>query len=77
MSFKISLVACLKTKLEKPAPARDLYQSPLFQKASAYCERTYDRWFILSAKYGLLDPKFVIEPYDLSLKSMTREERAA
>src|SRR4051794_13170880 len=73
--MKIGLVACGKTKLPVAALAQDLYQGALFKKASAYCERTYDRWFILSAKYGLLDPDRVIEPYDRTLKTMTREER--
>lgn len=76
MTIKVGLVAGTTAKLEKPAPAGEMYQSPVFKKAAAYCQRNYDRWFILSAKHGLLDPKFVIDPYEASLKSMSREERA-
>ena len=67
----IGLVACGKKKLDKPAPARELYQGDLFKKAAAYCEKNYDKWFILSAKHGLLDPDEVVEPYEMTLNKMT------
>lgn len=35
-SVRVVLVGCSAAKLEKPAPARDLYTSPLFRKARAY-----------------------------------------
>jgi Family of unknown function (DUF6884) len=72
----VGLVACGATKLGRPAPARDLYCSPLFRKASAYAAATYDRWFILSAKHYLVDPCEVLDPYDVSLKGMTVDGRA-
>jgi hypothetical protein len=31
-------------------------------------ERTCDRWFILSAKHGLVDPDQVLDPYDETLR---------
>jgi len=34
----------------------------------------YDQWFILSAKYGLLNPDVEIEPYDESLYDKSRTE---
>ena len=72
----IGLVSCTKTKLEHPASARDLYsRSDLFQKAARYCEVQYDEWFVLSAKHGLVRPAQVIEPYDVSLKTMSRREQ--
>lgn len=71
----IGLVACGKKKLATSAAACDLYQGSLFRKASAYCATTYDRWYILSAKHGLLAPDQVVEPYDLSLKELTLNER--
>lgn len=73
----IGLVACSKTKLDRPAPARELYTSPLFRAASAYAERTYDRWLILSALHGLVEPDQEIEPYDVTLTRMTVKERRA
>lgn len=44
-----------------------LYTSQLFRKASAYAERTCDRWYILSAKHGLVHPDAVLEPYNMKL----------
>lgn len=64
---RIGLVSCASTKLSYPAPARDLYTSPLFRKASAYAELTCKSWYILSAKHGLLHPDQVVEPYDVEL----------
>ena len=55
--------------------ARCLYTSPWFAKAAELADRRADVWFILSAQHGLLDPDRVIEPYDLSLRSMTAAER--
>lgn len=63
----IGLVGCASQKLLRPAPARELYVSSLFRKATAYAERTCDRWYILSAKHGLVHPDDVLEPYNLKL----------
>ncbi len=38
-------------------------------------ESTNQRWFILSAKYGLVDPNSKINPYDKSMNSMPNRER--
>ena len=58
----VGLVACASQKLQRPAPARELYVSQLFKKASAYAGLTCDRWYILSAKHGLVHPDTVLEP---------------
>ena len=71
----IYLVSCVAQKQPSPAPARDLYISPLFSKASAYADRTGQPWFILSAKYGLVHPDSTIAPYDLTLNTMPVAER--
>ena len=63
----VGLVGCASQKLQRPAPARELYVSQLFKKASAYAELTCDRWYILSAKHGLVHPDAIIEPYDMLL----------
>lgn len=73
--MRIGLVACAAQKLDHPAPARELYVSPLFRKASAYCEREYGRWYVLSARHGLVLPDAVLAPYDLTLNTMGRDER--
>ncbi len=71
----IYLVSCVSKKRATPSPAKDLYTSPLFRKARAYVERTGGPWFVLSAKYGLVHPNEVIEPYDLTLNTMGRSDR--
>lgn len=55
--------------------AKDLYVSQWFKKASSYAELISDRWFILSAKYGLIYPDQIIQPYDSSLITMSTKER--
>ena len=74
---KIVLLSCTKSKLDKPAPAKDMYSpSPMFQKTKVYGEALKpDKMFILSAKYGLLPMDKQIEPYDLTLKTMKKEEK--
>lgn len=71
----IGLVACSKSKLDHPAPARELYQGTLFQRASAYAERVCGTWYILSAKHGLVEPDKILEPYDVHLQDLTPEDR--
>lgn len=68
-------MGCVKSKLDRHAQARDLYTSPLFQGRRRYVERTCDRWFVLSAKHGLVAPDSVLEPYDQTLKRLSRAER--
>lgn len=75
MQRRIVLVACCGEKREDRAPAKDLYQSPLFRRSRAYAERHGDTWFILSAKHGLLNPATVIEPYDQTLTAMAAADR--
>lgn len=73
----VFLVACVAQKRPHAAPARDLYRSDWFQKARAYVEAHGATWFILSARYGLVEPTSIIEPYDLSLVGMTASARRA
>lgn len=71
----LCFVGCVKEKQAIPTQAQDLYTSSLFQKSRAYAEQHADRWYILSAKYGLLKPDQVIAPYDLTLKTMGISDR--
>jgi hypothetical protein len=49
------------------APAGDPYGSSMFMGRRRFVESGCDRWFILSALQGLVDPDEVIAPYDESL----------
>jgi uncharacterized HhH-GPD family protein len=51
-----------------PAPAKDLYVSPLWEKRRAYAESTGVPWAVLSAQHGLVMPDELIGPYDRALK---------
>jgi cytoplasmic iron level regulating protein YaaA (DUF328/UPF0246 family) len=72
----IGLVQCGAQKKATVAPAKDLYISSLFKKSKSFVESKCDKWFILSAKYGLLLPEQVVEPYNETLKSYSVKERA-
>ena len=63
----VGLVGCGSAKLRHPALARDLYTGALFRKSRAYVEARCDRWYVLSAKHGLVDPDQILEPYDVRL----------
>lgn len=69
------LVSCVAGKKFSPAPAGDLYVSKLFSKVRAYVEQLDHPWFVLSAKYGLVHPDEVIEPYDCTLNTMRTADR--
>jgi hypothetical protein len=49
-----------------PTLARDAYTSSPFRTSRRYAEQFSERWSILSAKYGFIDPDFTIEEYNIS-----------
>ena len=72
---KIVLISCVAKKRTQKSRARDLYISPLFVKNLRYAEKLApDHIFILSAKYGLVALDEEIEPYDLTLNTMSSQE---
>ena len=73
----IILVGCVKKKLssDRVIPAKDLYISRLYECRRAYAKRYGCPWYILSAKYGLLDPDTKIEWYDLAMEDLSAKER--
>ena len=73
--MRVGLVGCVKSKRSWAAPARELYRSPLFRGRLAWVERSCDRWFVLSAKHGLVEPDQVLDPYDLTLADLSRASR--
>ena len=67
------LVSCGKHKNNVTCRAKDLYNSSRFQKVRELAESCGARWYIISAKYGLLDPNSVIEPYDVCMEDCSAE----
>jgi hypothetical protein len=65
----------VKQKLDRPAPAKDLYVSPLWSGRRAYAEASGCQWLILSAKHGLIDPRRRIAPYDVALRDLDARAR--
>lgn len=67
------IVGCGMTKVWKSKPevgrvcARDAYVSTLARLSMEYAEELGHPWYILSAKYGLMSPGFMIEgPYEVT-----------
>jgi hypothetical protein len=73
----IVLIGCVRTKLSTAAVAADLFASPLFAGRRRYAVGCGRPWYILSAKYGLLDPGDVIGPYDVYLADQSPGYQAA
>jgi len=74
---EIGLVSCTKKKREESSSPAELYmESPYFRKMREFCEANHDLWYILSAKYGVLEPYGEpIESYNETLRDSTVEEK--
>lgn len=86
--IRLVLIGCGRSKLDRPAPARDLYTGPLFRAAVADVEARgavpFDllawspaplKWAILSASHGVIEPAREIEPYDQTMAETFRAQR--
>jgi hypothetical protein len=56
------LIGCVRTKPPVASPAVEVFDSPMFAGRKGYALATGRRWYLLSAKYGLLAPDDVIGP---------------
>jgi len=74
--MRIGLISCSATKLPHAAPAQELYCGPIFNLSKAWITERWrvDEWGILSAKHGLVMPDQAIEPYDLKLDDLTKDQ---
>ena len=79
-SDTLVIVPCGKAKIwdrnpdAGPTSARDAYTGYPFRVNAAYAERFGTTWLILSAKYGFIDPSFLIPgPYDVSFNRRDSE----
>ncbi|MCF7887664.1 MAG: hypothetical protein K9L76_00140 [Candidatus Omnitrophica bacterium] len=72
---KIILISCVSKKKPHKAKAKNLYMSTWFKYAFQYAlSLKPDKIFILSAKYGLLNPERVIMPYNRTLNNMKSDQ---
>lgn len=74
------VIPCGKSKIWKknpsagPTKARDAYTGSPFMVNREYAERFADEWVILSAKYGLIEPDFVIpEDYNATFSDKSSD----
>jgi len=78
MTKKIILISCSSQKGNKPAQAKDLYQSRLFKSALSYAYKLKpDKIYILSALYCLLELDKIISPYNVTLSYVPQDKRGA
>jgi hypothetical protein len=66
-AVSVILVGGGRAQLSEPAEARDLYVSALFARRRARAEASGAPWFVVSGRWGLLDPGDVLVPYSFSL----------
>jgi hypothetical protein len=66
-AVSVILVGGGRTQLSEPAAARDLYVSPLFARRRVRAEASGVPWFVVSGRWGLLDPGDVLAPYSFPL----------
>ena len=60
----IGIITCGSIKKDYSCSAVEMYSDGRFFKTmKSYVEQTYDKYYILSGHYGLLEPTQVIEPY--------------
>lgn len=70
---RIVLISCVSRKVGHKAKAKDLYKGPLFTSSLAFGQSLKpDKIFILSALHHLLDLNKEIEPYNVTLSKIKK-----
>ena len=60
-------------KLDYECEAQKLYsKSYVFRAQKEFISLCYNKWYIISAKYGIIKPTEIIKPYDLSFRVSRR-----
>jgi hypothetical protein len=73
----VVLVGCSRSKAPGARPARELFTGSAFTKARDLAQRGSAPWYVLSAKFGLLEPEEVVAPYDVYLPDQPSTYRTA
>jgi hypothetical protein len=73
----VILVGGGKAQLTEPAVVRELYASPEFARRRARAEASGVPWFVVSGRWGLLDPGDFIAPYAFSFAAQSVNYRRA
>jgi hypothetical protein len=73
----VVLAQCTSEKRSGKWPAKKLYdESAYFRKQRNYAEQA-DKWYIQSAKYGLVHPEWEIESYDVNARDLENPDNWA
>lgn len=78
--IKYGLVSCSRRKIatDRPIPARELYSaSPDFQRWLRWSEKECNKTFIISGKYGVVEPGQLLPDYDVDLRHYPAEGQQA
>ena len=75
MTDYVAIIPCTNQKSTVPGPACEVWQGANFQLTLYHAQKWYDRVFIMSYKYGLIDPDLEIEPYDVNIQYASAEEK--
>ena len=66
--MKIAVVSCASKKADYTCSAYEMYSvSNTFKTQAELASKMYDKYYIMSAKYGIISPDKEIEPYNLTL----------
>ncbi|PZR07095.1 MAG: hypothetical protein DI536_28990 [Archangium gephyra] len=65
--YALAVLACSATKLNRRAPARELYTGELFTLSRQLAELVAERFVILSAMHGVVASDVELEPYNWQL----------
>ncbi|WP_147332037.1 DUF6884 domain-containing protein [Geodermatophilus marinus] len=76
-SARVVLVGCSSSKAPTARPAAELFTGAAFTKARDLAISTGAPWYVVSAKFGLLDPAEVVAPYDVYPPDQPASYRAA
>jgi len=71
----IAIIPCTAQKSEVGGPAREVWIGGHFQLTLAYVEYFMDQIYIMSYKYGIIEPERYIEPYDIDMRLEKASER--
>lgn len=66
--MNVAVISCKKQKQDYSCPADEMYDKSFVYRAQRnFIKEAYDKYLIMSTKYGLILPTKVIDPYDMSL----------
>lgn len=71
----LCIIACGKNKAEVRSKAANLYKGTSFLCRRRFAESNFEHYCILSAKHSILLPDDLLDPYNLNMKDLTKEQR--